>query len=381
MIGLDETILAYFLSNPRSHLWVVDREHITHYSLPSGAEIEAAARAAYAALIDPSSKPDLTRLADQLLGSWLAASDEVSGSVIVVPSGVLHFVPFEALPVPRSGAALGDLAVTSYAPSVGTLLELRSRPTVVTTTAVLALGDARYGPSFDTARGSSSIGGVRTLGALPHSRAEVERMAKLFPSSRSTILLGERATESALNHAGAGQSVVHLATHGWIDPNETASSARVMGEGDGEDGLLQFREILRLPLAADLVTLSACQSALGEVVTGEGMVGLARAFFFAGTDSVVATLWNVDDAATTDFMASFYDGLRRGLPKAEALRRARVELRSDPRYRHPYFWAPYVLLGRGEDLVDIPRNHRAWVLAGAAALIFAAAVLALRFRR
>lgn len=372
-----ETVLAYFLAEDRSHLWVVRRDLASHHLLAPRSEIESAARSAYAAMMDPSSSPNLAVLYDLLLAPWLDEYAKPGGSLIIVPSGVLHFIGFEAIPMADAAPTLGDVFTTGYVPSAGSLVELRTRPTVVGKPAILALGGAEYGGDPGVDRGSA-IGNLRNLGDLPHSRDEVVRVAALFPSPRSTVLLGSEATESAFKNAVGGQSVVHLATHGWIHPNEPGSSALIMGAGGGEDGLLQFREILRLPLAADLVTLSACQSALGEVVTGEGMVGLARAFFYAGTDSVVATLWNVDDAASAEFMGLFYSALREGLTKAKALRRARVELRADPRYRHPYYWAPYVVLGRGEDTVEFPRERRVGLIVTLAAILFTLAAVVVK---
>ena len=134
--------------------------------------------------------------------------------------------------------------------------------------------------------------------------------------------------------------------------------------------------MLRLRLAADLVTLSACQSALGELVTGEGMVGLSRAFFYAGAPSVVASLWNVNDEASAELMRHFYRGLRRGLTKAEALRQARLELRREPRYSHPYFWAPFVLVGRAGDPVAVPGDGRPPAVPVLLTLLAAAGALA-----
>ncbi len=118
------------------------------------------------------------------------------------------------------------------------------------------------------------------------------------------------------------------------------------------------------------MTLSACQTALGKLVTGEGMVGLTQAFFFAGASSVVASLWNVNDEATARFMSLFYGHLGDGLSRAEALRLARVDLRRDERYRHPYYWAPYILLGEAQKGVTFPAGQdRVWLILGVILLL------------
>lgn len=135
-----------------------------------------------------------------------------------------------------------------------------------------------------------------------------------------------------------------------IDEEVPARSGVVLslnGEGE-EDGVLQMNEIFNLDLKADMVVLSACQTGLGKVVGGEGMIGLTRAFMYAGTPSVVVSLWNVNDRFTAEFMGSFYRHLKAGTSKVEALRQAKLEMfRSDiPAYRFPYYWAPFVLVGK-----------------------------------
>jgi CHAT domain-containing protein len=135
-----------------------------------------------------------------------------------------------------------------------------------------------------------------------------------------------------------------------IDEEVPARSGVVLslnGEGE-EDGVLQMNEIFNLDLKADMVVLSACQTGLGKVVRGEGMIGLTRAFMYAGAPSAVVSLWRVQDSSTAEFMRSFYSHLRAGKSKVEALRQAKLEMiRSDiPAHRFPYYWAPFVLVGK-----------------------------------
>ncbi|HVS64482.1 MAG TPA: CHAT domain-containing tetratricopeptide repeat protein, partial [Thermoanaerobaculia bacterium] len=360
-----EVLLAYFVAEPQSHLWAIEAGRVEHWRIAGTAEIEAAIRVAFGELLRHDSEPRLEALGTELLGSWTTEAGEEPRSILVVASGPLHFVPFEALPL-GDGRLLADLAPSSYAPSATTWIELRRRPVELEAPLLLALGDAVSGDDIDRLRAVGDLRALETLGALPHSRTEVESVARVFGRSASTVLLGAEATEARFEAAVPGRAVVHLATHGWIDPATPSASGLVLGagEGDGDDGILQLREIVRLDLAADLVTLSACESALGELVTGEGMVGLARSFFYAGADSVLATLWSVDDATSARFMTAFYRALRSGVSKAEALRRARAEIRSDPATAHPYYWAPYVLLGRGDDGVAMPaRGLPGWGIA------------------
>lgn len=362
-------LLAYFLAEPESHLWLVRRDRVESRRLAGAREIEAAARSALATLLDPRSAPRLEALSRLLVsGGDLEPPPE---ALLVVPSGVLHALPFEVLPV--GDAMLGDLAPTSYLPSASALLELPGERGSAPAR-LLALADPHYGSTRAAAR-SPVLESLRGLGSLPHTRAEARAVRSIFGSRSSRLLVGDAAVESRFKAERLGAySVIHLATHGWIDPTSPARSGLLFGEEAGaEDGLLQFREILRLPLAADLVTLSACHTAAGELVTGEGMVGVTRAFFYAGARSVVASLWSVDDEASAELMRRFYRRLRRGDSKAEALRRARFELRGDPRFAHPYYWAPFVLVGRADDGVAMPADARPALAAALLALLALAA--------
>jgi CHAT domain-containing protein/tetratricopeptide (TPR) repeat protein len=384
-----EVALAYFLSEPASHAWLVRHDGVEHRELAGRAAIQRAVEDAYVQLLDRSTAPDLGGLAALVLAPLEDAIAAVD-SLLVVPSGALFYFPFEALPLGEGDGLLVDRLELAYWPSASTIVELRRRPTTTGPPRLFAVGDARYGDqrSFSTER-SADLRALSALGALPHTRDEVLALRDRFGSS-STVLLGEEASESELKRSDLGRySVVHLATHGFIDPTSPNRSGLVLSdesveteESEPEDGLLQPREILRLRLAASLVTLSACQSALGELVTGEGMVSLARSFFYAGTDTVVASLWNVNDRAAAELMGRFYDALADGLPKAAALRRARLELREQSAYRHPYYWAPWILLGSGSDPVEVPRSRSLvpWAVLALALVGTAAAVRLLRRR-
>jgi len=144
--------------------------------------------------------------------------------------------------------------------------------------------------------------------------------------------------------------ILHFATHGFIDDRVPALSGLLLAPGaapNGDDGYLRLNEIFNLKMDADLVVLSACETALGKEVRGEGMVGLTRAFFYAGARSVIASLWMVSDQSTALLMEDFHAHYLRGDGVAAALRRAKLGLLKgkDPRHRHPFFWAPFVVMG------------------------------------
>src|SRR5207247_7286242 len=166
-------------------------------------------------------------------------------------------------------------------------------------------------------------------------------------------------------------TIGHVAESGVIDEGPPRGGGGVHTAGPpASDGILQTREIYGLRLHAALVTLSACQTALGKNVTGEGLIGLSRAFFYAGANSVMASLWNVDDASTARFMGDFYTAIREGAAIDEAARQAkRAFIARDPRFRHPYYWAAFIVTGNPTVPVHIaftPRWKRALPIEGVA---------------
>jgi CHAT domain-containing protein len=199
---------------------------------------------------------------------------------------------------------------------------------------------------------------------LPSSRHEVEGIAALFPPERVAIFLGIEATEERAKAIGKGSRILHFATHTHLDDRFPLNSALVLTMPDGfpeyrDNGLLQVWEIFeKVRLDADLVVLSACESGLGEEEGGEGLIGLTRAFQYAGARTVMASLWSVQDQATSDLMIRFYKHLRAGKPKDEALRQAQIELIRGPievvnekgektllDASAPYYWAGFQVYG------------------------------------
>jgi CHAT domain-containing protein len=175
----------------------------------------------------------------------------------------------------------------------------------------------------------------------------------------SKPLLREEATEAALRQQIETANVIHLATHGYLHPVRAMSSGVLLtppekepesGETDN-DGALQAWEIYsQLKLKAELVVLSACESGRGQEVKGEGLIGLTRALQYAGARSIVASQWKVADQSTATLMAAFHRSLRQGLSKDEALRQAMAQVRQNPATSHPYYWAPFILVGDSDNL-------------------------------
>ena len=197
----------------------------------------------------------------------------------------------------------------------------------------------------DAGLGSGSI--PRLLG----SRAEARAIAGVEPGT--TLLLGFDANRgAAMSTSLADYRVVHFATHGLVDSDHPELSGVVLSllneKGERQDGFLRLHDIYNLTLPIDLVVLSACSTALGKEVQGEGLIGLVRGFMFAGSRRVLASLWKVDDEATSALMTRFYRAMfEQDLTPAAALRQAQAELRDQARWRHPFYWAGFVIEGDG----------------------------------
>jgi CHAT domain-containing protein len=197
----------------------------------------------------------------------------------------------------------------------------------------------------------SEAGTTEGFPRLPFSRREAESIAALAPAGQSIKALDFRASrETVIKTNLAGYRIIHFATHGLLNNRNPELSGIVLSlvgiDGRPQNGFLRLHEIYNLKMPIDLVVLSACQTALGKEIRGEGLIGLTRGFMYAGAARVVASLWKVDDAATAELMKQFYRGmLVKGLPPAAALRDAQTQIRRQARWRSPYYWAAFVLQG------------------------------------
>jgi CHAT domain-containing protein len=191
-----------------------------------------------------------------------------------------------------------------------------------------------------------------TGGGWPVLRATATVVVEIawgFGVERSLLFLGDRATEANVKSSPALRSArwVHFATHGFLDERRPERSGLVLAgaDGSGEDGVLRVDEIFNLELSADLAVLSACDTGLGKRLSGEGLVGLTRAFLYAGAAAVVVSLWQVEDRSTAELMVQLKENLDRGDDHAEALRQAKLGLIAGGRFAEPRLWAPFILVG------------------------------------
>jgi CHAT domain-containing protein/Tfp pilus assembly protein PilF len=269
---------------------------------------------------------ELHRLAIEPIARWLPSSP--ADLVVVVPHGPLALVPFAAFE-DRSGRALIDRVRLALAPAVSIFRYTSAKRESGARSGALVVADPV--PPAGAA-----------LERLPSGREEGRLVRARLGAPGTLLLTGPRASESAVKRAAAGRRIVHFATHGLVSAQRPADSSLVLSAGGGEDGYLRASEVFELELRADLVVLSGCATGLGRL-SGDGIFGLARGFIYAGTPSVVASLWDVSDRATAFLMDRFYAGLARGLDKAAALRAAQRATRA--RYRHPSLWAAFMLIG------------------------------------
>ncbi len=284
-------------------------------------------------------REDLDALGRDLLGGL----DGVSGTLEIAPDGRLRYLPFELL-APPGGAPLIERADVAYLPSLSAAPAARRAErawSFAGFAAVPAPAPAAGGPVTAARLLASRF----ALAPLPATAGEVEAAAARLPPP-ARIAFGAEATEAELRRLSAqGIGVLHFAAHALVDERLEPGAAILLASAGDDDGLLTAAEIAALPLDADLAVLAACQSALGSSADGRALSSLTGAFLAAGAGGVVASLWEVGDAATSAFMEQFYFGLGRGRSPAAALAGAKRRLRADPRWSEPSIWAAFVLVG------------------------------------
>jgi len=284
----------------------------------------------------------LSRELYQLLIEPFAKDLQNVRSVCIVPDSFLWTLPFQALTTKRGNYLIEEYALY-YAPSLSVLHEMndRSRQTI-TNGSLIAFGNPVIGRDEKL---------NQDLCPLPESETEVAEVAATVPSKRKKILVGREADEKSFKAFAPEYATIHLATHGVLDNRDPLYSHLLLTKTDGDvenDGSLEAREIMKMHLNADLAVLSACETGNGRISPGEGVIGMSWAFFVAGTRSMVVSQWRVNSASTSQLMKNFYEALARRPDrgnKSEALREASIRLLKDPHYRHPFYWAGFVLVG------------------------------------
>lgn len=359
----DVTVLTWFLATDRACAWLVTRDRVRVYPLGDGSADTARAalrgrvnrwlrihaagtwRMAAPAILQPVGPKPETVLPEPSTGErreqFLAtaqdlyrllvepvAQDIATEKLVIVPHDILHKVPFACL---HTGTEyLIDRFSISVVPSLSAIAPVLSKRNP-DNGHLLAFANPEAGPV-----------------SLPYAEQEVAGIAGMF-SHRSVYIRGE-ATESQFKKSSALPDVIHVACHGEFNDAQPLQSGILMARDRDNDGILQTHELFSLDLEnANLVTISACETALCKLQDGQDWIGLTRGFLYAGTPSILATLWKVDDVATERLMRTCYRfWIEEGMDKPAALRRAQLQLKADPRYSDPVYWAPFVMVGDWE---------------------------------
>jgi len=389
-LGPDRLLIEYLVTDESTYAFVLSVGRLEVTQLPVGRQ---KLREKVQSLLQPfyrlySGESDLARLgfdfqtAHELYAELVAPLEPQFGKasqILVVPDDALFYLPLEllvdALPgrtqsanvlysnCEQAGFLLKRFAIcylTAAAQILGGPEDSGGRTATPTLLAVAnpAAGQVPGVPGQEdpVRRRLHSAGSGGAFGPLPGSTDEVARIRQNFPSGRTTVLTGSNATETGYKALSPRSEIVHLATHAIAADDHPFYSTLILAPDAKvqEDGFLQAYEIVRSPLKAKLVVLSACETAKGPLGRGEGLVGLVSAFLQAGARSVLATQWSIDES-TAELMESFYKAMMGGKDMAGALRQAKLDIlqkrlrfgRTEVSLAHPFFWAPFVLIGNG----------------------------------
>jgi CHAT domain-containing protein/predicted negative regulator of RcsB-dependent stress response len=382
-------LVEYALGDKASYVWVVDREKIEAYELPSESQVRKLALKFRDDLIplepranepatqyaerESAAKQGRERRAQQLARMLIGKLPLQPGQrILIVPDGPLQYIPFSALPLPggekQSLFFLAQHDIIAV-PSASALAAMRARQRVPATADIAIFADpvfergqkpsvAARGPAAEKSenervltRARHDTGASQHIDPLPGSRKEAEAIQKVFGLDSTFLALGFAANRDAvLDGRLSSFRMVHFATHGIIDVRHPEMSGLILSlvneKGERQDGYLRLGDIYQLKFSADLVVLSSCESALGKELQAEGIIGLPRGFLHAGAKSVIASLWKVDDEASASLMKELYTRMQKGESPSAALRQAQLALiKTKNQYSKPYYWAAFVLEG------------------------------------
>ena len=367
VIADDSTVLLEYLLGPdKSFVWAVTRNSITSHELPSQATIDGAVRKVYKLLESPrpENKNELGRASQELAQMILSpVADQLQKQrILVAADGVLNYIPFQILPVTANAEPLVAQHEVINVPSASILGELRretarrgSRNKVLA-----AFGDPVFRENVQIVRSRSDSGDPESIGPLFYAGREIASLREVASEEQTYAVTESDATRDQLLKLDLSQySILHFATHGLLRPSSPENSglwlSTIDREGKAVDGFVGLQDIYSLRAPVDLVVLSACQTGLGKDTHGEGLIGLTRGFMYAGATSVVASLWKVEDEATAELMKRFYtEMLKNRKTPSEALRLAQNDIRQNPQWSAPHYWAGFTLQGEYGYVVNVP---------------------------
>ncbi|MFH2045874.1 MAG: CHAT domain-containing protein [Pseudomonadota bacterium] len=318
----DETLLEYYCAGEKWYVFILTDKMISVHKLPVtdlNKNIEALRKN-----ITTQNLPAFNRYSQMLYRQIFAVAAPAikTEKLIIVPHGSLHYLPFAALL--NGKEYLIDHFSIRMLPSAS-VLDFLKKSIKQENQGALIFGNPKLNnPKYD----------------LKFAQDEALAISNIIP--KSNVFLRNEASKYNLEKFGNKYSIIHLAVHGMFDIDKPLDSALLLAADTIDNGLLRAGDLYNLSLSADLVTLSACETALGKVATGDDVIGFTRGFLYAGAHSLISSLWQVDDEATRDIMVNFYTNLSK-MNKDEALRQAQLKVKKQ--YPNPYYWAAFVLTG------------------------------------
>jgi len=374
----DTLLLEYILGADKSYVWAITRDTFTAHEITG--DVGKVAETVYNLSKDPAkgNQNQLTEAARELSQMVLSpvAGQLNKQRIIVIADGALHYIPFQMLPSPSPGAeplvAQHDII---NAPSASILGELREEVVGrgVRSKVLAAFGNPALAPAQQTANASHQLRDIdlsgddfdlSSIGQLFFAEREINSLREIATPAATFTATGFAANRKQLFSMDFSQyAILHFATHGLLDPTRPEHSgillATIDDQGKKQEGFITLQDVYTLRAPVDLVVLSACRTGLGREIRGEGLVGLTRGFMYAGATTVVASLWKVDDEATSELMKRFYtEMLQNRRTPDEALRIAQNAIRQNPRWSAPHYWAGFTLQGEYKYVVNSNRGWR-----------------------
>lgn len=392
VVGAGEILLEYFIGQENLYVIWLSGTEMGMVNLGDFKLIDSGIRAFRQGML--SQGPAYDEWAFRLYELLLQPLEEVLAekSLIVIPDGVLGYLPFETLltdPI-QNGVAITNADFLLWKHPVRyffsiqvALLGQQIKQTGVRTGKILGLSPG-FTDSIPLKQSGSSPEEARYLAPLEGALAELEEMESRYPG---IYLYGKKATKRAFWDLAKEHTVLHISTHTWIDDQNPNASGFLFaaGEQDSMYSFLHAYELFNQSLLADLVTLSACNTGYGQVQKGEGIASLARAFAFAGCQNLVMTLWPIRDRTTPELMRFFYENLTTGMGKDQALHQAKRDylLSTNPLFHHPYYWGGIIYLGdqQGVSLKLVDKTNPIIYIAGFAILSLSLMLLLMKKSR
>ncbi|MFC2141822.1 CHAT domain-containing protein, partial [Acidobacteriota bacterium] len=362
----------YSIGKEKSYAFVITKNDYSIYELPCKEEIKNLV-INYLKILSDKQNNDFSS-GHQLFNTLVRPGIQSNiKNIVLIADDILHYLPFETLIVSEEDKQWLIMEhEIAYASSISSLKELIDRKNSNGNKAnmdLLAFGDPYFGPKENNEKNDSNDGNNGQNGLnysrLEFSETEIKRISSLFRQKKTNAFYRENASEDILKeHDLSNYKIIHFATHSEIyDERPTRSNiVLTIDDNPDEDGILQAREIYNLDLNADLVTMSACRTGLGKFIRGEGIEGLNRAFFYAGTSSIVMSLWTVNDHATSQLMERFYYYLHGSNSIMSSLRLAKLELINSDVLSHPFYWAGFIVSGKADHAVFPKKLSLAMIL-------------------